>query len=261
MRLNISRLSGSRRRKFLRAILTTREQTRRLARAYMLPVNYWQTVATDTLLPSYRRALAEITQDDAADLRDDIDRADAGTVSASLSWRELMRTIFQDISVWHFRRFVGNLRYATDIDLGTLLSPDSQAETVQTVLQRNVSLIRSVSDQTRDRIADIVFRGLTARTPVDQVAKEIRDAVGLSRDRARRIASDQMAKLSAALDEARMKEIGIDKFRWRHSGKVHYRPWHKERDGKVFAWDDPAIAGDKPGFAPFCACKAEALLE
>jgi hypothetical protein len=165
---------------------------------------------------------------------------------------------------WHRGKWRGAVMTATSIDLGTLLGGGDVSETVESFLSRNVGLIRSVSDETRARVSDIVLRGYQARSPLRQVAKEMSEAVDLSRKRALRISADQNSKMAARLDQARQEQAGITSFKWRHSIKRHPRALHVAHDEKVFRWDAlPLLDGkpDRPGDAPFCGCRAQALID
>jgi hypothetical protein len=165
---------------------------------------------------------------------------------------------------WHRGKWRGAALTATGIDVGTLLGADDVSETVGAFVSRNVALVRSVSDQTRDRISDIVLRNYQARTPLRTVAREMSEAVGLSRVRALRISADQNSKMSARLDQARQEQAGITSFKWRHSFKKHPRAAHVAHDGKVYRWDAlPLLDGkpDRPGDAPFCGCRAQAVID
>jgi uncharacterized protein with gpF-like domain len=170
---------------------------------------------------------------------------------------------------WHRGRWKGAVLAGTGIDPQTLLGASDVSETVQAFVSRNVQLIRSVSDETRSRVSDIVLRGYAARTPLPTVAKEMAEAVDLSRKRALRIASDQNSKLSAGLDRARQEQAGITQFAWHHSYKRHPRPWHQAREGKVYDWDtlhqvdgtDQIEPGDNAGQPPFCGCRTRAVID
>jgi SPP1 gp7 family putative phage head morphogenesis protein len=165
---------------------------------------------------------------------------------------------------WHAGKWRGAVLTATQIDVGTLLGPEDTSETVAGFLSSNTALVRSVSDQTRTRISEIVLRGYQTRTPARTVAKEMADAVEISRKRALRIAADQSSKLAARLDQARQEAAGIDRFKWRHSRKRHPRAEHVRHDGVVYAWDDlPLLDGraDRPGDEPFCGCRAAAVID
>lgn len=262
MKIDISAIVKPKRPIVLRPIATTQAQANRLYKIMVQPVRSWELAWENSIRPEYERTLSQMTADSPSDIEGIIERTDNGIVNWTLAiFRGLFTAWETQISMWHMRRFVGNLKYATNIDLTSIISSTPEPETIEAILQRNVNLVRSISDQTRERIADIVFRGLTSRTPVRDVAREIHKATGISRARARRIASDQTVKLSAALDRARLQEIGITEFQWIHSGKKHPREWHKERNGKRFKFNDPELRGDMPGEQPFCGCKAQGVIE
>lgn len=155
-------------------------------------------------------------------------------------------------------RWVASVRAGTGIDLGTVLTAQPVQETLEAWLARNVALVRNISDQAQSRISDAVWRGYQNRTPAREVAKELAEAVGMGRKRAVRVAADQNAKLSAALDDERRAEAGIAQYRWRHSGKRHPREEHKARDGQIFENGKPS--SDTPGQAPWCGCRAQAYI-
>lgn len=168
----------------------------------------------------------------------------------------------------HRGKWAAAVKAGTGIDLGMMLTAQPVTETLEAFVARNVALVTNISDQAKARISDAVFRGYDARTPVREVAKEIREAVGMARTRSIAVAADQSSKLSAALDTERMAEAGIDLFKWRHSGKVHYRDWHRARNGKVYELKSgkPRDGGeaiprdDRPGMQPWCGCRAQAYL-
>lgn len=203
--------------------------------------------------------------------------ADLGDLFAQLG-EELTRLILdllpelRDWAVrtetWHRGQWRGAVLTATGVDIETILNASGTPTSVGETIAWNTSLIRDVSDQTRQRISSIVFAGLQARRPARAVAADIREAVGISRRRSLLIASDQLAKLAGSLDRERMNEAGITVFRYRHGGKIHARPWHKARDGKEFDLqtmhqidgDDQIEAGDGPSEPPWCSCRRQAVL-
>lgn len=179
----------------------------------------------------------------------------------------LILTLTPELRGWIFRREEGHrkqfgltVKNATGVDLETVVGLGARAETLESVLARLVNLIRGMSDDTRKGIADVVWRGYTARTPRTTIAREIRGVVEMSRRRANLIARDQTLKLAARLDQERQEEAGFDRYIWRHSDKLRPRPHHVEREGKVFRWKKPPYDGH-PGFAINCGCKAEAYME
>jgi SPP1 gp7 family putative phage head morphogenesis protein len=266
-----------RRQVVLRPIVPTAVQAADLYRAAYRPVIEAWRVAVERIAARYEVALP--VRDGAThnalssdfELHDSIFDLDSILEAIGDELQRLVLTLTPSLREWSLRmegwqrgKWRGAVLTATSIDIGTLLGPEDVAETVQGFMSGNVALLRSVSDQTRTRVSEIVLRGYQARTPAREVAKEMAEAVEISRKRALRIAADQSNKLAARLDHARQEQAGIDRFKWRHSRKRHPRAEHVRHDGVVYAWDDlPLLEGrpDRPGDAPFCGCRAQAVID
>lgn len=246
----------------MRANEPTRAQERDMARLYMMVLRVWATGVKEKIFPAYKTSLEEqrFTRDSARDIEFAIGIVESEAVRSTFTFRNLFQGLLGRIQQWHLRRIVNDLKYKTGVDLATQMTAGDVASTLEDVLARNVALVRNVSDQARGRISDIVFRGLQNRTSASEVAKELNRALKLGRDRSMLIARDQLTKLSAALDQERQEQLGITDFEWMHSGKTHYRPEHKERDGNVYAWDSDVGRNDPPGRAINCGCKAKGVL-
>jgi SPP1 gp7 family putative phage head morphogenesis protein len=162
---------------------------------------------------------------------------------------------------WQRGKFRGSILSATGVDVDTILMGTGTPQSVGEYVNWNAALMKDVGEQARQRISNAVFAAFQARQPASDLAAEIRDIVGMSRRRSLNIASDQLSKLSAALDRERQTEAGGRKFRWHHSLKKHPRAYHVSRNGKVYAWDDPEVSDDLPGHAPFCGCRAAMVIE
>ena len=255
MRIDVALAAGLRRDAILPAIGTPQAHVQALFRIYLAAVATWEKAAREVIVPAYERSLSGLVLDDAAGLELEISRIDPIAIL-----RRPIEDWARDTSAWHMRRFAENLRNSTSIDIGPFLPAMPTNETIAQATARNVALIRSVSEEARAKISDIVIRGLSERQPSRAVARQISDVTGFARDRSRRIAKDQTAKLVAALDTRRMLSAGLVEFKWKHSGKEHYRPWHKARDGKTFRLDDPELRGDMPGDKPFCGCKKRGIV-
>jgi uncharacterized protein with gpF-like domain len=241
--------------------------------AYAPIIEIWQN-ALPAIEAEYARSLSALQTDSAATLEAEIERSANLAGAVILSIRQRVEGWARLAEAYHRARWRRTVQAATTVDLATLIGPQDVRETLETVIARNVGLIRSVSDETRRRIGDAVFRGLQARTPPREVAKEIAQAVGMGRKRALRVAADQNVKLSSALNEERRRQAGIDSWTWVHSRKRHPRPEHEVRDGFLYS-EDPTRVGseyegklvrrppdkaDWPGQAPYCGCTSRAVL-
>lgn len=236
-------------------------------------IDLW-AASLPAILSAYERTLAEITTDSPADVQAEMDAAESAFQRLFLMLTPALRTWALRTETVIRGRWRGAVLSATGVDLSTMLGAGEARGTIESYLEWNTALIRDVQDQTRKRIADRVFAGLTERKPAREVAKEIREAVGMSRDRSQRIAADQLNKLSSSLADERRREAGLDVWMWLHSQKAHPRKAHQARDGKLYT-DNPALVGkkvdgkvvnrapergDRPGQPPYCGCRSRAVM-
>lgn len=256
------RAQPKRRRAVLPPLSTTRAQVQRLNALYVRVIRIWVEAANSRILPAYRDTLPQVrtTRDSIPDIEAAIAAADERIVTAIAAFEDAFREWANDLNLFHLRQLTSQIKYATSIDLSTMLTVGDVQMTIEDALRQNLSLVRSVSDEIRNRISGAVFRGLQRRTPIREVAKEMNQATQLGRARALRIASDQTVKLAASLDRERHAQLGITHFKWRHSGKAHPRQIHLARNGKVFKWGSKVGREDPPGWLPFCGCKAQGII-
>jgi len=239
--------------------------------SYAPVIQRWEE-AVPKITETYARSLLQLQTDSAADLAVDIGTVERDIAALTLIIRARLGRWAERVEQWHRRRWRGAVLSATSVDLGTLIGPGDMRETLAAVVERNVALVSSISEQARARIADSVFRGLTERKTAEQVGKEIRESVAMTRKRAKNVAADQIVKLSASLNEERRREAGIQSWIWDHSDKKNPRREHEARDGFLYS-DDPEQQGgeyegkkirkppdDRPGMLPFCGCSARAVL-
>lgn len=244
----------------LAKITTTQAQAMTLATIYMRVIAAWQT-GLERINAAYAKSLSELQTDSADDIRGAMD-----AVTAEI--QRLVLLLTPDLRQWTFSvervqrgKWTQSILSAADVDLNTILTAGDVNDTLQAAIEWNVSLVRDVSDEARKRIANAVFAGLQQRKPAAEVSKEISEAVGMARARARRIASDQTIKLGERLNRARQEQAGLTHFKWRHSAKRHPRVWHEARNGKVYSWADPGIAADDmPGVPVACGCTAQGYI-
>ena len=235
--------------------------------AYRPTINLW-TQAAPRITEEYARTLASLTTDAPADIQAQIDGAEA-------AFQRLFFALTPSLRDWVLRvessvrqRWVRQVYSATSVELSSLLGPSDVAETLESIMARNAALVKDVSQQIQARISDAVFRGLNARSPARDVAKEINEAVALGRKRALRVAQDQLSKASGALAEERQRQAGIEQVIWSSSHKLRPRPHHAARDGKrYYLATKKAVDGsetvdpsDWVSIPPFCGCKSRAYI-
>ncbi|WP_182849681.1 phage minor head protein [Pelagerythrobacter aerophilus] len=218
----------------------------------------------------------EITLSDApADQQAAIDRTAEEVSRLIVAFGAGVERLAVSIEKWHRSKWIAGVKAGTEVDLSTVLTAQPVRETLEAWIARNVALVTDVSDQAKGRISDAVFRAYQNRTPTRELARELREAVGMARARSIRIAADQNTKLSGALDAERMAEAGVELWKWRHSGKRHPREQHRARNGRIYRLGsnkranadgtvmkggETIASGDAPSEPPWCGCRRQAYL-
>jgi Uncharacterized protein, homolog of phage Mu protein gp30 len=239
--------------------------------AYAPIIALWAN-ALPAIMAEYERSLAALQLDSAATLETQIQTSATQAGAFLLSVRTRIEGWARLAEAWHRLRWRRTVLSGTGVDLTTLIGPQDVRETLDAVIARNVGLVTSVSDETRRRIADAVFRGYQARTSTRDVARQLQEAVALGRKRALRIAAHQNVVLASQLNDERRRQAGITEWVWVHSSKRHPREDHLSRDGKLYT-DDPSKVGQeyegktilkapptRPGEEINCGCTSKARL-
>jgi SPP1 gp7 family putative phage head morphogenesis protein len=242
-------------------IVPTQAQAADLLAIYAKVVAAW-TEGQARIIAEYERSIGEMTTDSPATTGSAIDELGAQIQRLVIMLTPDLRRWALRVEDVHRGKWVRSVLSAVDVDLNTILTAGDVEDTLGASINWNVSLVRDVSEEIRRRIANSVFAGFQRRAPAREIAKEISDSIGMGRARARRIAADQTVKLGARLNQARQEQAGLTHYKWRSSHKLHFRPAHQARDGKVFPWEGPGSIApdDRCGVPPFCGCTAQAVL-
>lgn len=255
-------------------IHTTPAMANDLARILRMMISPW-LACRPRIVSAYDREIERRLQQDSLDeltslfgqLSDEVDRLILDLTPTMQQWA--FKT-----EEWHRSKWQRAILAGADLDVSTLIGRVDATETIADFMARQTALIRNVSSEARGRIADLVYRGMQQKVPSKQIGKAITGAIGLSRNRANRIAADQAMKISSALDAQRQREAGLTVWQWNHSGKLHFRPAHKARDENWYAdaAEDRGTApsgkeilappedDDLPGIPPYCGCVRQAIL-
>ena len=132
----------------------------------------------------------------------------------------------------------------------------------------NVALIRSIPEQYFKKIEGDVTRGFLAGRDLASIAAEVRKTGHSTVKRAALIARDQSNKLTAQMNSARQRELGITYAYWKHSTvEKDPRPGHlrASREGWIFDTQVGIDFGDQfgvvlPGEAINCRCGSRSII-
>lgn len=111
----------------------------------------------------------------------------------------------------------------------------------------NVDLIKSIPQNTLDKMKEIVYDGFAKGKTTTWIVKEIQQTYGVSRRRAELIARDQTAKLNGQIQRAQQMDAGIEEYIWYSCKDERVRKRHRELDGKTFSWHEPPVVDKRTG--------------
>ncbi|URG13042.1 minor head protein [Stenotrophomonas phage B2] len=135
--------------------------------------------------------------------------------------------------------------------------------------RENVGLIKSIPAQYHERIEQTVMRSIqTGGTGSQALMEEIRKIGHSTEKRANLIAVDQASKLNTAMNDERLKAVGVRKFEWIHSGGgKEPRELHVHYHGQIFDMDDPPVIDERtgerglPGQLIKCRCRMKPIVD
>jgi SPP1 gp7 family putative phage head morphogenesis protein len=135
---------------------------------------------------------------------------------------------------------------------------------LQTFMNRQVELIRSLPIEAGDRVHGLVLESMIEGTRARELAKEVMATEQVTRSRANLIARTEISTASTNLTRARAQSIGSEQAIWRTSRDSMVRKSHREMEGRVFRWDEPPHLSDGtvclPGCIYNCRCWAEPII-
>lgn len=134
-------------------------------------------------------------------------------------------------------------------------------ETLNSWSKENAALITKMTDDHISQVEGIVQRGVRGGVSAKRLTGEVMERTGVTRNRAKLIARDQVSKLNGQLTELRQTNIGVRKYIWRDSDDKRVRSTHRANDGKTFSWNKAPMATGHPGEDYQCRCWAEPIFD
>lgn len=259
----MARASGVRRDTVdIRSIDITKALEGELFAIMMRPVDLWRAQVKERIFPAYEAARPEITLDAPADdVSGSFTVAEAVVVTGMAGLSQEIADWLRKVVQWHNRQWSNRVKAALGVDVWPFVSASSNTDIIDAMLQRNVSLITSISDDLRKDIAEVIWREFQLKTPPRQVAKMLNQRFGIARRRALLIAADQSGKVAAELSMLRQNEAGIKRYKWVATMDMRTRPAHAALNGKIMRWDKPHPTERYPGYQIRCRCSAASVLD
>jgi len=159
-------------------------------------------------------------------------------------------------------RFYKSIEEVMGIDLQSIVDESGLEPILKLKTRENVNLIKSIPKNHFEKIQTLVLETVVqGRKDGKSLIEELREIGKVSDRRAKFIARDQTAKLTAALNRERNEALGIKEYIWRTSRDERVRESHRSKNGKKFRWDKPPAGTGHPGEDFQCRCTAQPVVE
>ena len=120
--------------------------------------------------------------------------------------------------------------------------------------QQNRMLVESISTDIKTKLIYEVNNQVNNGYDEAEIIAVVNKAKEQAYKRADKIAHNEIGNLDGRMCKQRQLANGITHYQWRTVRDERVRPWHEEREGKIFSWDKPPFDGH-PREAPFCRCE------
>lgn len=131
-------------------------------------------------------------------------------------------------------------------------------------VRENLDLIGSLEAETLRKLRDELTRLIADGVPEEEIEERLiaflQKQAEVEGNRAVLIGSDQVGKLNGRLMEYWQRSAGITHYRWQTMMDDRVRPAHADRQGLIFAWNNPPSDGH-PGMAIRCRCVADPVID
>jgi SPP1 gp7 family putative phage head morphogenesis protein len=214
------------------------------------------------------KKVPEIKMDDGSTLLDGVDD-DISRIVRAIRENSLKRFSPEELARMAKKRgislekmtreaFERDLKRVVGVDL---LTADPAMELqIGMFAQENVSLITSLMNDSISKVENKIFQGFRSGLRWEEIAADITRFVdpvkGPQVNRARFIARDQISKLNGQLTQTRQRGLGISRYIWATSNDERVRDSHRDKEGKIYSWDDPPADTGHPGEDFQCRCTA-----
>jgi len=139
------------------------------------------------------------------------------------------------------------------LSLKTSVLTKGIATSTKAAVAANVDLIKSIPQEYFADISGAVYRSIQQGHGTADVLGAVEKTGTVTRARAKLIARDQTSKATSAINEARMKSLGVDEFEWLHSAGGHEpRPLHINSgpgglNRHIFKFSDLPVIDERTG--------------
>ena len=148
-----------------------------------------------------------------------------------------------DIEVWDSMKNVQSvLERFFGLKLAIRYNAERYDEMLKVIIRRNVGLLRNTASQVVDNVQSIVTDAMTTGRGWADIEHALNNQHEIAQNRVKRIARDQTAKATEAINIMMQRAAGAEYFEWSTSKDERVSTGfggHKQLDGKIYRYDEP----------------------
>lgn len=161
-------------------------------------------------------------------------------------------TRFRDLALFTTKQVAKSLSNTVSVEVSedlttnifiNSLRPNLQ-ELVNSATLTNARLITSIPEKFLGDVAILIEDSYRSGLSVKYITKQIKDKFGVTENRARLIARDQIGKLHSDIVRDEHLSLGITEYKWLTSNDERVRYSHKVLNEKICSWYDPTVYKD-----------------
>lgn len=163
---------------------------------------------------------------------------------------------------------IGLREMAERMEIHATLSSPRMRAVVESSAQACVGLIKRIPEKYLGEVQTAVMSVITTGSGLNRLVPYLTKRYKGDVRHAHLVALDQVRKVSASVNAARLQALGVEEYVWIHVGGERYpRELHMKYNGRRFRYDDPPIidkhTGErgKPGDLINCRCMARPVLQ
>lgn len=103
----------------------------------------------------------------------------------------------------------------------------------------NVSYVKSIPQDNLTELREIIFNAYQDGLSVTKLKNQIAKRFGVSKNKAKMLARDQMGSLTCQIQRMQQEKAGCNKYRWHTRNDSRVRKCHRSFNNRVFDWNNP----------------------
>ena len=143
------------------------------------------------------------------------------------------------VNVFNNRAVANSLRLP--VASATLTQPKIITNELSMWVAENSRLIKTIPERLLDRVESVVYDAIRSGESPASLARNLQKVFNITKNRAKIIARDQIAKLQGNLTRTRNLALGITQYQWLTSRDERVRHSHEVLESKICSWTDEDI--------------------